>query len=342
MKNLKQQLYSILFILLFGTIGISQDIHFSQFQFTPTLINPATAGTFLGDYRGMLNFKEQYSSFNKAFKTYHASYDMPLLSDLKFKKTGAGIDFFQDIAGDSKTKITSVALSLSQTVQFSRYSDLSLGISMGYSQYSANYVDLAWGTQFNGLDYDSELPSQESFFGRSQGFFDFSAGLFYRQFDINGYPYELGLSVSHLTTPSLSLAGSLDELPAKITIHGKKEFELKNDRWGIIPLFFLAKQRNAYEINGGALLRYDLGMHSKYTGYYKSSNMYLGATFRLGDAIIPQIGLNLKETYTMAISYDINISGLARASNFRGGLEVSLIMSGFTKSKYQVTSPVTF
>jgi type IX secretion system PorP/SprF family membrane protein len=342
MEFIKKQIYLTLFIVLYGSIGVSQDIHFSQFQFTPTLINPATAGTFLGDFRGMLNFKEQYSSFNKAFKTYHASFDMPVLSDLKFKKTGAGLDFFQDVAGDSKTKITSVTLNLSQTIQFSRYSDLSLGISMGYSQHSANYVSLAWGTQFNGLDYDSELPSQETFFGRSQGYFDFSTGLFYRQFDVNGFPYELGVSVSHLTTPSISLSGDLDELPTKITIHGKKEFQLRQDRWGIIPLFFLAKQRQAYEVNGGALLRYDLGMHSKYTGYYRSSNMYLGATFRLGDAIIPQIGLNLKERYTMAISYDINISNLARASKFRGGLEVSLVMSGFVKHKYQVTSPVTF
>ena len=321
---------------------MGQDIHFSQFALTPTFLNPAAAGTFTGDFRGTLNFKEQYSTFNNAYKTYRASYDMPIVKNRRKKATGAGIDIFQDVAGDSKTKLTSFNLSLSQTIQFASYADLSLGIGMGYTQYSANYVGLTWDAQFNGLDYDETLPTQETFFGRSQGYFDFSAGLFYRYFDYYGFPYEIGLSVSHLSTPSISLTDELDELPMKITLHAKKEFELQNDRWGVIPMIFAAKQREAYEINGGLLVRSDVGLHSKYTGYYKNTTIYFGATFRVGDAVIPQFYINLKEKYTLGLSYDVNISKLATGSKYRGGLEVSLSMSGFLSEKYRVVSPVTF
>ena len=342
MKRVGYKYYIIITVILMAKIASAQDLHFSQFPLTPTFINPGTAGTFTGDFRGTLNFKEQFSSFNNAFKTYRASYDMPVIKDRRYKKTGAGIDIFQDVAGDSKTKITSVNLSVSQTIQLKSYADLSLGIAMGYSQYSANYLDLMWDSQFNGLDYDETLPTLESFYARSEGYFDFSAGLFYRYFDYYGFPYEIGLSFSHLTTPSIDLTGNLDELPMKITLHGKKEIELQNDRWGVIPMIFIAKQRQAYEINGGVLMRCDVGLHSKYTGYYKNTTIYFGATMRLGDAIIPQFYLNLKEKYTLGLSYDVNISQLVTASQYRGGLEVSLSMSGFFTEKYRVISPVTF
>ena len=342
MKTIKYIYLSFVFVILMARNTNAQDLHFSQFALTPTFLNPGTAGTFVGDFRGILNFKEQYSSFNNAYKTYRASYDMPIIKDRRSKKTGAGIDVFQDISGDSKTKITSVNLSLSQTIELASYSDLSLGVAMGYSQYSANYLDLMWDAQFNGLDYDETLPTQESFFGRSEGFFDFSAGLFYRYFDYYGFPYEIGLAVSHLSTPSIDLTGNLDELPIKITLHGKKEFELQNDRWGAIPMLFIAKQKRAYEINGGLLMRCDVGLHSQYTGYYKNTTIYFGATIRVGDAIIPQFYINLKEKYTLGLSYDVNISQLNNASQYRGGLEVSLSMSGFLTSKYRVISPVTF
>lgn len=332
----------LIVIVLVAKNYSAQDLHFSQYILTPTFLNPGAAGTFIGDYRGLLNFKEQYSSFNKAYQTYHGSYDMPITRNGRYKAMGAGINLFQDIAGDSKTKSTSVTLNLSQTIQFASYADLSLGISMGYTQYSANYADLMWDAQWDGVTYDERLPTQEIFFGRNQGHFDFGAGLFYRYFDYDGFPYEIGLAVSHLTTPSIGVWDDQDELPMKITIHGKKEFELYNDRFALIPMFFAAKQRTAYEINGGMLVRYDVGLHSKYTGYYKNTTIYFGASYRWADAIVPQFLINLKEKYTLGLSYDVNISPLVAGSRYKGGLEVSFSMAGFFTEGYRVISPVTF
>ncbi len=340
---MKNKLYIILMVMfVLASNAESQDIHFSQMVMTPTYINPGAAGTFAGDFRGILNFKEQFSSFNNAFKTYHGSFDLPLTKNRRYKALGAGVDLFQDVAGDSKTKTTSINLSISQTIQFASYADLSLGVSLGYTQYSANYADLMWDAQYNGIDYDETLPTQEIFFGRSQGHFDFAAGLFYRYFDYDGFPYEIGLSVSHLSTPSIGVLSAEDELPMKIVLHGKKEFEMYNDRWGLIPMFFVANQRQALEINGGMLVRNDIGLHSKYTGYYKNTTIYFGGSFRYGDAIIPQFYINLKEKYTLGLSYDINISNLSVASRYRGGLEVSFSMAGFFTEKYRVISPITF
>jgi hypothetical protein len=55
-----------------------------------------------------------------------------------------------------------------------------------------------------------------------------------------------------------------------------------------------------------------------------ASNVYGGAWIRLGDAIIPYIGLEFSGI-RIGASYDINISSLKAASQSRGGMEISLI-----------------
>ncbi len=339
---------NIILITLLSIIGIlsyGQDIHFSQFYITPLNVNPAAAGTYHGDYRGVINFKEQFSSFSNAYRTVNLAFDKPIVKKRRDQKvTGAGINVFQDIAGDSKTKTFHIDLNLSQTIQFASYADLSLGIQVGYTQFSTNLVGLSWDNQFNGLRYDSELSPREDVLFMSQDFFDFSAGLLYRYFDYDGFPLEIGGAVYHLNRPEIGLNTSIfsERLPMKFIVHAKKEFELYNDRFGLVPMLFLAKQAGAQEMTGGLMVRYDAGLHSKYTGYHKQTTLYMGVLYRHFDAIIPQFLVNLEEKYTLGISYDVNISNLVAGSRYKGGFEVSLSMSGFFNERYRVISPVTF
>jgi hypothetical protein len=56
----------------------------------------------------------------------------------------------------------------------------------------------------------------------------------------------------------------------------------------------------------------------------KPTSFYGGAWVRLGDALIPYIGLEYN-SLRVGVSYDINISDLKTASESRGGVEISLI-----------------
>jgi len=56
-------------------------------------------------------------------------------------------------------------------------------------------------------------------------------------------------------------------------------------------------------------------------------NFYLGSWLRfsnLTDAIIPYVGLDFN-SFTLGLSYDVNISSLKTASQSMGGIEISLI-----------------
>jgi len=324
----------ILVVVFFLNQGRSQDIHFSQFNESPLTLNPAYAGMYSGDYRFVMNFKEQWAVIKNSYKTYAASFDCTLLKNSKgLKSTGIGLNFFQDIAGTSKTKTTRIDLDISQTVYLTSESDLTLGVGFSYMDMSANYLQLLWATQWDGQEFDEGLPTIESFTFLSKKAPDISGGLLYRKFDINGYPLELGFSVYHFLRPEVGMVllpqGGYDVIPLKFAFHGNKEFNFsRNGNWGGHALGFATLQRTAKEVNTGFLLRRDFGMVSQYTGFYRNLNIYLGALYRWGDAIVIMSKVLYKGAYSLGLSYDINISPLAAATRYRGGFEISLSYNG--------------
>ena len=66
-----------IFLIIFSNKIYSQDIHFSQFNYAPLLLNPALAGGFNGDMRADVNYKSQWQSMAPTpYKTVAASVDI--------------------------------------------------------------------------------------------------------------------------------------------------------------------------------------------------------------------------------------------------------------------------
>jgi hypothetical protein len=70
----KEQMKKIIFssIILLPFITKAQDIHFSQFNETPVLINPAMSCTAF-DTRIIANYKNQWASVTSPYQTYGIS-----------------------------------------------------------------------------------------------------------------------------------------------------------------------------------------------------------------------------------------------------------------------------
>ena len=82
-------------------VAISQDLHFSQYYNSPLIVNPALTGVFNGDLRGIVNYRDQWSSV-APFKTYGLSIDAGMMKKkMKNGCVGAGLNMYQDEAGDS-------------------------------------------------------------------------------------------------------------------------------------------------------------------------------------------------------------------------------------------------
>lgn len=329
-----------------GMKGGCQDIHLSQFYMNPLAMNPANAGAERNELQAILNYKDQWRSVASPYKTLAVSCD----KRIQKKKNAvdfwaAGINFFNDKAGDINMKLFQANLSAAYHIYLSRkkYSSLGMGLQTGFAQRSISYDAVTWGNQYDGNSYNPSLPSGEPAGSTSFMYGDFlGAGVLYSYNNTSGKfkvtdnhdsKFNLGFSVFHITQPKYSYYESGEKLHIKYVLHGNALISIRNTNIAFAPGFMYFRQGPAQEIYPGTLIRYKLRQASKYTGFYKSTAISVGAFLRMKDAIAPVV-LFEHSGYAVGISYDVNISDLKVASTGRGGFEISLKYQAATQHLY--------
>lgn len=320
-----------LFLLTIVKITIAQDVHFSQSYESPLSLNPACTGNFKGDYRIICNYKDQWSSISKLYKTVFASADF-----VTFKKKrsgnflGTGLSFYNDRAGKSKLGITQINLSLAYNLKLNKYNFFAAGLQFGYAQKGINTSNLKWDNQFNGTTYDPNLTSGETDFSEQVSYVDFAAGLLWNFIPNDKNIITIGASVQHVNKPNQGFSKTdKDPLNPKIIVHGDSQIKIGKKNASFIPIVLFTNQGKLNEVNAGGMIKYGLGLDSRYTGANKSSSISFGALYRMKDAIIILANMEYKKMFTFGISYDVNVSGLTLASKGRGGMEICIVYSGF-------------
>ncbi|MCC7303343.1 MAG: PorP/SprF family type IX secretion system membrane protein [Bacteroidia bacterium] len=322
----------------------AQDIHFSQFRNAPLFVNPAYAGDFPGRVRAVMNYRNQWVAAGAPFKTFAASFDMPVY---RMKKKGSllggGLSFYSDRAGDINIRNNSIQLSASGVIMLSRRTKLGMGLQGGAGNHSADYSELLWGNQYTGTGqgYDPALPNNETGGTNSYWYPDFSAGVFYEynnsEFSFSGremFFINAGATVFHVNTPDWSFSNSTDKLFMKYLGHLNMRYDFKGTAWGVLPSLLFQMQGPHQELNLGMLVRYRLNQATKITGFKSENAVYFGAYYRHKDAVIPQFFFEMAD-YSIGISYDVNISSYRSASNMRGGFEISLKYNNLTDAVFK-------
>lgn len=331
MKTSKTIVLAIGIILIAGMSTLhAQDIHFSQFWMTPTLQNPALSG--VGhDVQASVNYKDQWRSVASPYKTFAASYDMKFNNDnTKSSFFAAGINFFVDKAGDANMGTTLGNLNLAYHISTGAKSTLGAGLMGGFGQRNINYSQLQWMSQYDGIAYNSALPTGEKSVASNFTFADVGAGMAWAYKKGEAYASgndqvsaNAGVAVFHVSQPKYSFYDSGEKLKMKIVAHANVLYGIKNTSTSVVPGFFVAVQGKSTEFMIGSMIRYTTKESSKYTSYVKGSAYSLGLHYRNKDAFIVSALLEMAQ-YAIGLSYDVNVSGLKTASIGRGGFEISL------------------
>ena len=121
-------------LVLFSKPVLAQDIHFSQFNSTPQLVNPALTGIEF-DWQAFLNYKNQWSSVTEPYTTFAFSFEKSFFKK-KWKNGyfGTGIFVFRDKAGDAQLTTTQASLSISSGVKLDEHNIIAGGIQGAYIQ----------------------------------------------------------------------------------------------------------------------------------------------------------------------------------------------------------------
>jgi type IX secretion system PorP/SprF family membrane protein len=332
MKAEARQKCILLILVLWGFFNPflrAQDIHFSQFDETPLQLNPANAGVH-HDVRVIANYKNQWKAVGSPYKTFAVSADLKLLKKKKHH-LGLGIDFFNDKAGDANMGSSQGNISFSGIININDKSLISAGLMGGFTQRSMNTTKLQWGSQYDGMAYNSALSTGEPSVVTNYTFADLGAGL---QFSYgtnemyisanNAKKVNIGVSVFHPHQPSYSFyKDGSQKLHMKLVLHGDAAIGIPNSNLVLKPSYIVFMQGPVKEITPGMTFQYILQEASKYTKNKKPAALSLGCYYRIQDAAIALIKFEYAN-YSIGFSYDINMSKLKTVTNTRGGFEISL------------------
>lgn len=333
----------LLFILCFPVFYHPQDVHFSQFNETPLLINPANTGFFNGYFRASALYRDQWASMGKAFQTMLVSVDGGLFRNVRRSAfMGIGGTIFQDQAGYAKFRKLNALLHLSGIIKLSKKHSLSAGICVGALNTNANYQKLTFASQFDGNKIDAERPTGENVFFRSFTTTDVGAGLAY--YFQNLFPdndqddvwwIRAGVGAYHLNRPMQDFfADNNSRLPVRWTGNFSASFDIVDTRLNLSPSFLFQSQKPFKEIVGGSYLKFKMKGGTKFTGQYARTYVGIGFFYRDKDALIPKL-IYEGGKFSVGLAYDINISSYRMASRYMGGFELSVKFHSLAGSLFE-------
>jgi type IX secretion system PorP/SprF family membrane protein len=323
----KKYFYSNVFIWIalvcLPIFAWAQDIHYTNFGFSPLNINPALTGVFNGDYRATGNFRSQWQGVPVSYLTMSGSFDMKIANQKKGETSPFRVGAFlsRDAAGWSKLNNTSVYLSGSYMKVLTPKDFLSGGISVGFNQRAFKTGDLTWDDQYYEKQFQPTIVTADaSVFEQQITYPDVSTGFnYHRQKPGSRSGTDLGLGVFHLNQPKKSFRGEpAVKCEIRYSLTGSTNIMLNNNFDLLLDLMgqFQGPHR---EIVGGVGARlYVLDKKTKQLAFQ------LGMTLRNGDALSPHVGI-LYNNWKFGLNFDSNFSSFKTASNRLGGPEINFI-----------------
>ncbi|MBI3521124.1 MAG: PorP/SprF family type IX secretion system membrane protein [Bacteroidetes bacterium] len=349
--------YILSFVLLLVGRYNAQDIHFSQFNENPSLINPALTGE-SGVLRASACYRDQWRSVATPYKTYGASVESRFktsnwdkvdgqsmtFTKSTFNRFAGGLSLYSDKAGSGNMGVTQLNASLASFVPISKNSQLSLGLQGSLAQYKIDFSKLVFSNQYDGYQYSSNIQNGESVTNQSFVYADFGGGLNWN------YKYtdkvvssnkqkkaNIGIAIYHINKQDKSFLSNSNSLKLymKYVFHGDFLFGIPHTNIGIAPSYLLQFQGPSKELIAGTVIKYYIKENSIYTGIIKRSSVNFGLFYRYKDAAILSFSYDRREQFSIGISYDVNLSKLVPASKLGGGPEITLKVNTSNPYLYQ-------
>ncbi|RYU95160.1 PorP/SprF family type IX secretion system membrane protein [Emticicia agri] len=279
-----KKFYIVILSLTLFTATAQQDTQFSHYYFNQLFFNPATAGS-ENVTRFQAIYRTQYTGYQSTFDDGGAPVSQVISANvpLKMIKSGLGLTFVNDKIGASIQRDLKLAYAYHIPVGGSQ---LALGVNGGLFT--------------RGIDYGRLRPRDDNdpLLGTgivSQSALDLGAGAYFYN-----PTYSIGLSVNHLNQPKFGLAtdatnGATNVLDRSAYLTGTMLFGVSY-MIDVSPMFLLGGNLNNMSIttfSAGAIATYD-------------NTYYLGASYRVGDAVTALLGANILNG-NLRVGYAIDV-----------------------------------
>ena len=305
------RIIALIMILSFAENSCAQDIHFSQFLTNSFVLNPAMVGVQKNDYKATLHRKSQWASVSVPFTTFTLAFERKNI----LPSHSIGLQFLNDIAGDSRFKTSGLNFTYVKSVATSTENTFRLGAEFGLFQRSIVVDDLVFNNTENLSNFNFTFP-------------DISLGMANQFFLNKDLLLETGIAFFHINKPNQSFTDvDATRLNLKINFHTALNYAY-TDNLSIQPKLVFSSQDTDKEFLLGCDINYLL----------EGENDILlksGIADRLNDAFILYFGAEINYL-SCVVSYDVNTSSLTNASNNKGGFEFALVYHWKSKKKIKI------
>ena len=293
MRWLKLINYRLLLVLsgILFSLGIhaQQDPQFSMNMYNHMAVNPGYAGS-----QGMLNAsvlnRQQWMGFPENPTTTFFSVHAPVKPF--GVNSGVGLTFMDDKLGFEENLGINVNYAYRMDLGIG---NLGLGLSGGLLNKSLNgkwsIPDSDYHTSAAG---DPAIPTAEE----SGMAFDMGFGAYFNTED-----FYVGLASTHLLEPTIDYGMSAkSDIARHYYLTAGYNFQLPNPAFELQPSVFAKSDGASYQLDINANVIYN----KKFWG---------GVSYRLGDAVVFMIGLEMNNGMRAAIAYDFTTSAIGAYSN---------------------------
>lgn len=328
MKNIYLIVLVALLVVFTNHKSVAQDARFAQSYANPLRINPAMMGVNRDIVFG-LNYRAQWSSIEKGYKTYSFTALYPIILKDEKGKVDIGLTGMNDKAGAFSTVDFGLAIDYSKEI--SPNNNLCLSLMGGYSQRSIDVTGQTYDSQYLLGSYSASNPSNEAGLYSSVSHPDLGFGFLWffnpnrTESRINAY---LGISGFHLNQPNQSLSGMQASLPMRFSYQaGVKVFG--NGKVDLSPAVRVNNQNGNIEPAAGL-----------YANYHFNDQLLfvIGGWYRAHDANAIVVGFE-HSNFTFGYSYDmVHAGGLNDAKNSVKAHELTLSIK-FNKGPKAKSNP---
>jgi type IX secretion system PorP/SprF family membrane protein len=290
-------------------------------------VSPSNTGNIPGDFRVAGNYRSQWKSIGQAYLTQGLSFDKQFYP--MDERVGAGVTLIHDQSGGG-LRVIKALLSAAYHKTIAK-NNLHGGLQFGYVGKRFSVDDetfpnqMNWGTG----QFDPKFPNKEVGINQSLTVIDLNWGIGWDKKVSSKFSPFISFAMFHSHFPKESFFDSNRKsvkprslLNAGATIQAGK-------KTSVIPSMLVAYTTKASEFLVGANVEYTL---SQGENIFKRKAVYGGLFMRnnielKNDAAFLVAGMKYYN-WNGAISYDVNLSSLHNATNYKGAIEFSIIYTG--------------
>ncbi len=321
------------FCFFLSTLAYSQDIHFTNYEYSPLYLSPAKTGEFAGTYRVGANVRSQFNTFiSEPYQTVMAFADLNIAAGLKpHHWIGVGINVYSDRAGDLAYQNTGAHLGFAYhfAVDPKYKTVFTLGAQYGMTRRNIDTQNYFSGETLRGNASDPDIDLITDF---NPNVGDLNVGVSMKKWTSKTAYIDMGVAVNHLLQNEFTFTGSTARNEVARRVNAYAEYHIQSTRQlAFRPMIVYSRMFNFQNLFGQFNLEYKPNRKS-------DTILKGGLGYRVGDAVQFLAGMVYKG-WDIGIAYDLTVSSAASYTGGFGGVEIGL-KKAFTVATEPESKPV--